>query len=194
MAGRSQQSSKPSSKQPAERSAKRALSKSALSKSAGPSLTPEQTHALERALLVDQQLCFSLYTASRAMGRVYAPLLRPLGLTYAQYLVMLVLWETDSLSVRAIGERLELDSGTLTPLLRKLEKQGLVTRERVEGDQRVVTIALTRTGRELKARALTIPPAIACASGFDVAQPHSMEELFALRETLRALADQLLDR
>src|SRR3954451_24599209 len=104
-------------------------------------------------LQLEDQLCFALYHASRALTRAYGPLLEPLGLTYPQYLVLLVLWERDGLAVKDIGERLKLDSGTLTPLLKRLEQQGLVARQRGEDDERVVRVHLTPAGRGLRTRA-----------------------------------------
>src|SRR3954454_4785619 len=108
-------------------------------------------------LLVDQQLCFALYNASRAVIRAYAPLLQPLGLTYPQYLVLLVLWERDGVAVKDLGARLALDSGTLTPLLKRLEERGYVARRRDTDDERVVRIHLTAAGRALRVRAKRIP-------------------------------------
>src|SRR5262245_57775875 len=105
------------------------------------------------ALLLEQQLCFALYNASRALIRAYGPLLEPLGLTYPQYLAMLILWEEKSASVKKLGERLALDSGTLTPLLKRLEQRGLVTRRRDTEDERVVRIELTPEGQKLRSKA-----------------------------------------
>jgi DNA-binding MarR family transcriptional regulator len=119
-------------------------------------------------LKLDAQLCFSLYAASRAMTAAYGPLLAPLGLTYPQYLVLLVLWEADDVSVKSVGDRLELDSGTLTPLLKKLEAQGLVLRTRDAGDARVVRVTLTAAGRALKKKAQGVPPQILCHTGLDL--------------------------
>lgn len=134
------------------------------------------------SLRLDDQLCFSLYAATRAMTALYAPLLAPLGLTYPQYLVMLVLWEADGVSVKRIGERLVLDSGTLTPLLKRLESQGLVSRRRSEADERVVEIHLSPDGKKLKQRAKTIPEKLGCQLGL------TLEELVTLRERLHTLA------
>ncbi|MBC8070070.1 MAG: MarR family transcriptional regulator, partial [Deltaproteobacteria bacterium] len=120
------------------------------------------------ALLLGHQLCFALYNASRSLIRAYGPLLEPLGLTYPQYLVMLVLWEQDSVSVKAIGERLALDSGTLTPLLKRMEQHGVIARRRDGEDERVVRIHLTAAGRKLRERAREVPLGIACSAGFDV--------------------------
>ncbi len=133
------------------------------------------------SLRLDDQLCFSLYAASRAVTAAYAPLLAPLGLTYPQYLVMLVLWETDGVSVKQIGERLALDSGTLTPLLKRLEAQGLVGRSRSEQDERVVEIRLTADGKKLKQRARSIPEKLGCNFGMPV------DDIIRLREQLRSL-------
>ena len=135
---------------------------------------------------LDSKLCFVLYAASRAMTAAYGPLLQPLGLTYPQYLGMVVLWEADGVSVKAVGERLQLDSGTLTPLLKKLEARGLVTRARDEKDARVVRVKLTRTGRALERKARSIPSALACQ--LDITLPavaRLREELTALTQTLR---------
>ncbi|SNT00393.1 DNA-binding transcriptional regulator, MarR family [Noviherbaspirillum humi] len=117
------------------------------------------------ALLLDNQFCFALYSASLALTKAYKPFLDRLGLTYPQYLVMLVLWEGDNLLVKAIGEKLHLDSGTLTPLLKRLEASGLIHRTRDDADERQVRITLTREGRALKKKAQDIPHGILCASG-----------------------------
>src|SRR6187200_10539 len=111
----------------------------------------------DQALALDNQLCFALYSASLAMTKLYKPLLDELGLTYPQYLAMLALWEQDGLMVSEIGDRLSLDSGTLTPLLKRLEAAGLVSRIRDVQDERRVHITLTAAGRKLKARAQKIP-------------------------------------
>jgi len=142
-------------------------------------------------LRLDEQLCFALYNASRALTRAYAPLLEPLGVTYPQYLVLLVLWERDGLPVHALGERLALDSGTLTPLLKRLETQGLVARRRGEDDERVVRIHLTSAGRALRGKARRIPTELACRAGFDLASERSVRELARLRDELTALARRI---
>jgi DNA-binding MarR family transcriptional regulator len=139
-------------------------------------------------LHIDEQLCFALYAASRAVTRAYAPLLEPLGLTYPQYLALLVLWERDGLPVKQLGERLALDSGTLTPLLKRLEHQGLVERRRGQVDERVVRIHLTTAGRALRGKARKIPAELACRAGYDVMSERSLRELARLREELVALA------
>jgi MarR family transcriptional regulator, organic hydroperoxide resistance regulator len=141
-------------------------------------------------LHLDEQLCFALYNASRALTRAYAPLLEPLGLTYPQYLVLLVLWERDGLPVKQLGERLALDSGTLTPLLKRLEQQGLIERRRGEDDERVVRIHLTPSGRGLRGKARKIPTELACRAGYALNES-SMRDLARLRDELSALARRL---
>jgi len=111
-------------------------------------------------LKLDNQLCFSIYAASRAITRAYRPLLEPLGLTYPQYLVLLILWERDSLSVNEIGQRLYLDSGTLTPLLKRMEQVGYIERHRDKTDERRVEIRLGPKGLELRQDALHIPESL----------------------------------
>ena len=108
-------------------------------------------------LKLDKQLCFPLYAASNLLAKVYRPLLEPLGLTYSQYLVMLVLWERDSVSVGDLGHCLYLDSGTLTPLLKRMENSGFINRRRDSNDERRVLISLTTKGSELKELAVNIP-------------------------------------
>ena len=135
---------------------------------------------------LDNQLCFALYSASLAMTRVYKPLLDELGLTYPQYLVMLVLWERDGLMVSELGERLYLDSGTLTPLLKRLEASGHITRIRAVEDERRVHITLTATGRALKLKAAKIPGCILSASQC------SIPELVALTSQVRTLRQHLI--
>ena len=136
-------------------------------------------------LKLDNQLCFALYSASLAMTKVYKPLLAALGLTYPQYLAMLVLWERDGLMVSELGEKLYLDSGTLTPLLKRLESSGFITRLRALDDERRVYITLTSTGRRLKARAAKIPACIVSASQCAV------PELAVLTRQLQTLRQRL---
>lgn len=136
-------------------------------------------------LSVDRQLCFALYSASLAMTKLYKPLLEPLCLTYPQYLVMLVLWEQDGVTVSQVGERLALDSGTLTPLLKRLESAGLVQRLRDTADERRVLLQLTAAGRALKVQAQRVPALIAQASGC------SIEELGQLKQQLSQLRTRL---
>ena len=145
------------------------------------------THPTADGLALDGQLCFALYAASLAMTKLYKPLLQPLGLTYPQYLVMLVLWEQDGVTVSAVGDRLALDSGTLTPLLKRLQAAGLVHRLRDSADERRVLLQLTPEGRALKARAQAVPQAIAAASGCTLA------DIRSLTDQLRALRGQLAD-
>ncbi len=116
---------------------------------------------------LDDQLCFSLYGALQAMTRAYKPRLDRMGLTYPQYLVMLVLWEGGEPTVKALGERLGLDSGTLTPLLKRMEKHGLLTRRRDRADERLVRLALTAEGRALAGSAMGVMTEIGCATGLD---------------------------
>ncbi len=141
------------------------------------------------SLALDRQLCFALYSASRAMTRAYGPLLEKLGLTYPQYLVMLVLWEKDGVSIKQLGERLELDSGTLTPLAKRLEADGLVERRRSESDERVVHLCLTSAGKALQRKAKDVPMKVACRAGMD--GPQGLARLEALRVELRALSEAL---
>ncbi|WP_372666964.1 MarR family winged helix-turn-helix transcriptional regulator [Amycolatopsis kentuckyensis] len=117
--------------------------------------------------LLDEQACFALYAASRAVTDTYRPLLGELGLTYPQYLVLLVLWESDARPVKEIGEALHLDYGTLSPLLKRLEVNGLVTRARLPEDERTVVVSLTEEGRSTRTRAAGVPSAIGCALGLD---------------------------
>jgi MarR family transcriptional regulator, organic hydroperoxide resistance regulator len=136
-------------------------------------------------LRLDHQVCFSLHAASRAFGSVYRDALKDLGLTYPQYLVMLVLWEHGAQPVKAIGERLRLDSGTLSPLLKRLETAGLVHRERSTEDERSVTIHLTPAGDELREAALPVPRRILASTGLTV------EELRTLRGLLGQVTSAL---
>jgi DNA-binding MarR family transcriptional regulator len=139
----------------------------------------------DEALLLDNQLCFALYSASLAMTRLYKPLLDELGLTYPQYLAMLVLWEQDGVMVSELGDRLSLDSGTLTPLLKRLEAAGLVARIRDVQDERRVHVTLTAAGRKLKARAARIPGCVLSATQC------SIPELISLTQQVQALRQRL---
>ena len=141
-------------------------------------------------LCLDQQLCFALYRASRAMTRAYGPLLDPLGITYPQYLTLLALWEEDGVSVKHLGERLTLDSATLTPLLKRLEQQDLVQRRRDNRDERVVRLYLTKKGKALQSKARGIPTALACKVG-NPADQVLVSKLGRLREVLTLLATEL---
>ncbi|MEU2507045.1 MarR family transcriptional regulator [Streptomyces sp. NPDC007863] len=139
----------------------------------------------EDFLRLDHQICFSLHAATRAFNGVYREALKELGLTYPQYLVMLVLWEHGELPVKGIGERLRLDSGTLSPLLKRLEAAGYVERRRSPEDERSVTVRATAAGAGLRERALGVPRRIAAATGLDLA------EIAELRDRLGALAARL---
>ncbi|MGH2340706.1 MarR family winged helix-turn-helix transcriptional regulator [Segnochrobactraceae bacterium EtOH-i3] len=131
-------------------------------------------------------LCFALYSANHAFGRLYRSLLEPLGLTYPQYLVLVVLWDKDDQKVSALGHRLFLESNTLTPLLKRLEAMGLVTRARDPGDERQVRIRLTDAGRALKAEAEAIPGCVLAAAGLDAEQARALTgAIQALRDTLK---------
>lgn len=141
--------------------------------------------ALDPLLHLDNQLCFAVYSTSLAMTRLYKPLLDQLGITYPQYLVMLALWERDGTTVSELGERLSLDSGTLTPLLKRLEASGFVTRLRDAADERRVRITLTPAGRKLRLRAVDVPACMLTASEC------SIDELVALTRQLQDLRDQL---
>ena len=136
-------------------------------------------------LRLDNQLCFAVYSTSLAMTRLYKPLLDTLGLTYPQYLVMLALWEEDGPMVSALGERLSLDSGTLTPLLKRLEANALVARVRDVADERRVHITLTAAGRKLKAKAAKVPGCLLAASEC------SIDELVQLTRQLQTLRDRV---
>ena len=142
--------------------------------------TPKTAHA---PLALDTQLCFALYSTNLALNKVYRKLLKPFDLTYPQYLVLLVLWENDAITVSEIGERLFLDSATLTPLLKRLESAGFVTRTRAAGDERQVIVALSDQGRALKAKAKVIPEGLFCATGCTIDELLSMKSNI---ETLRA--------
>jgi MarR family transcriptional regulator, organic hydroperoxide resistance regulator len=141
----------------------------------------------EQLLRLDNQICFAVYSAAHAFNRVYKPLLDRLGLTYPQYLAMLVLWERDGVPVKEIGERLYLDSGTLTPLLKRLEQAGLIKRTRSTEDERQVLIDLTAQGQALKDKARTLPLSILAASKCSVSELTSVrDEITALRDRLNA--------
>lgn len=142
----------------------------------------------DELLKLDNQLCFAVYSASLAMTRLYKPLLEKLSLTYPQYLVMLVLWEQDGVTVSELGERLFLDSGTLTPLLKRLEAQGQIARLRDVQDERRVRITLTAEGRALRDQAEAIPQCVLQSSQCSIA------ELTALTTELKQLRDRLSEQ
>lgn len=134
-----------------------------------------------KMLLLANQACFPLYALSRKITTHYQPLLERLDLTYPQYLVMLLLWEEPQLSVKELGQRLMLDSGTLTPLLKRLEEKGFVLRTRNDRDERVVDITLTGTGLKLKRKAASIPEELACSLGL------TGKELVRMREMVQGM-------
>jgi DNA-binding MarR family transcriptional regulator len=141
--------------------------------------------AADAPLRLDNQICFAIYSTAHTFNRVYKPLLDRLGLTYPQYLVMLVLWEKDGVPVKDIGERLLLDSGTLTPLLKRLEAAQLIKRTRSTQDERQVLIALTLQGHALREKARAVPPSILAASACSIAELSAMKsEIIALRDRL----------
>ena len=135
--------------------------------------------------ILDEQLCFALYSASRAMTGCYRPLLDAIGLTYSQYAVMLVLWEHDSVSFGLLGARLQLDTGTLSPLLKRLEGEGLLTRRRRVEDERTMQLTLTPAGRALRDRAAAVQSRVQRATGL------TPDELATLRDDLHVLAARL---
>ena len=146
---------------------------------------PSTSLSADELLKLDNQLCFAVYSASLAMTRLYKPLLEKLGLTYPQYLVLLVLWERDGLTVSELGERLSLDSGTLTPLLKRLAASGYVARVRDTADERRVHITLTAAGRKLKTRAANVPECLMAAAQC------SVPELVSLTQQIQALRDRI---
>ena len=137
----------------------------------------------EETLLLENQICFPLYGAANALVRAYRPFLDELNITYSQYLVMLVLWQYSSMTVKELGQKLRLDSGTLTPLLKRLEGKGLVLRKRGEHDERARVISLTTQGQSLKKQAINIPNDLACQTGFSAAKA----------QQLKLLCEQLLE-
>ena len=140
-----------------------------------------------KALALDNQLCFAFYSVSHAFSRAYRRFLDPLRLTYPQYVVLLVLWERDDLTVKEIGDRLFLDSGTLTPLLKRLESAGHIRRTRDTKDERQVRIHLTEGGRALRERAEEIPQQVGCVLGL------SFDEVRALTQEVAKLRRRLHD-
>ena len=144
--------------------------------------------AADLPLLLGNQLCFAVYSTAHAFNRAYKPLLDRLGLTYPQYLVMLVLWERDDVPVKDIGERLFLDSGTLTPLLKRLETAQLIKRTRSTEDERQVLIALTTQGQALREKARAVPQSILAASACSVSELSAVKkQIIALRDRLNAV-------
>jgi DNA-binding MarR family transcriptional regulator len=139
----------------------------------------------DEVLKLDNQLCFPLYASARLMMQAYRRHLEPMGLSYAQYLVLLVLWEKDGQTVSEIGERLLLDSGTLTPLLKRLERDGMLRRQRRSNDERAVENRLTAKGRRLKKKAAAVPLAMVCSLGLQ------LDEVAKMREMVRGLIEKL---
>ena len=147
--------------------------------------------AADQMLRLDNQICFAVYSAAHAFTRFYKPLLERLGLTYPQYLVMLALWERDGVPLKDIGERLFLDSGTLTPLLKRLEAAQLIKRTRGTEDERQVMIALTPQGHALKEKARAVPSSLLQASACSVAELSAMKnEIVALRDRLNEVVGE----
>ena len=144
-----------------------------------------ETERVTDPLLLDNQLCYALYAAAHRMTKSYRPLLERLGLTYPQYLVLLVLWERDGVTVSEIGKRLRLDSGTLTPVLKRLEGAGFLVRTRRRSDEREVEIALTQRGTDLRADALAVREGVMCQ--LELSEP----ELRAMRRDLSRLTERL---
>jgi len=138
-----------------------------------------------RIPVLDEQICFALYNASRAITARYRDLLDPLGLTYPQYLVLLVLWEQESITVSRLGERLHLDSGTLSPLLRRMETAGLISRNRLPLDERSVQVSLTERGSALRYYASNVNDVICAATGVE------LDDLQSLREQIALLAEHV---
>jgi MarR family transcriptional regulator, organic hydroperoxide resistance regulator len=145
----------------------------------------EKAGSLTDPLLLDNQLCYALYAAAHRMTKSYRPMLERIGLTYPQYLVLLVLWETDGVTVSEIGRRLRLDSGTLTPVLKRLESAGLLVRSRRQSDEREVEIGLTPRGQSLKAEAASVRQSVMCQ--LNLTEP----EVQAMRADLNHLIENL---
>ena len=142
---------------------------------------PDQITNADTALLLDSQLCFPLYACAREVIKRYRPFLDDIGLTYTQYIAMMVLWETPCISSRQLGRRLLLDSGTLTPVLKKLESMGYINRKRDEKDERNLILTLTEAGEALKERAALIPPQMSACIRMD---PQDALQLYTLLHRL----------
>lgn len=132
---------------------------------------------MEEQLKLDNQLCFSMYTASRLITRLYQPHLKKIDLTYLQYIVMLVMWEREKIVLKELGELLYLDSGTLSPLIKKLEKKDLVKKQRSEQDERVLEVEITKKGKKLKEKAKNIPFEIAEETGLTMEQYQNIKKM-----------------
>ncbi|GJD98031.1 MarR family winged helix-turn-helix transcriptional regulator [Methylobacterium iners] len=143
----------------------------------------------------EQHLCFSIYSAAHAFTAAYKPLLEPFGLTYPQYLVLLALWQKDGVSVKEIGARLHLDSGTLTPLLKRLQASGYVRRDRDPADERQLRVELTENGRRLRGQVAGVRQSLVCALGGVEAPIQSLrQQVDAVTEQLRAMPGKAVDR
>ncbi|RCW84379.1 MarR family winged helix-turn-helix transcriptional regulator [Phyllobacterium bourgognense] len=154
-------------------------------------MKPTSGNAPDSLLKLENFLCFAIYSTANAVTRAYQPRLAVLGLTYPQYLVMVVLWERENQTVKSIGEKLSLDSGTLTPLLKRLESAGLITRRRDTVDERQVLIGLTDEGRAARRRAEAIPIAIGKAFGCTLGEANDLRaELITVRDNLIASIDK----
>jgi DNA-binding MarR family transcriptional regulator len=138
-----------------------------------------------KSLQLENQICFPLYVIAKEITGLYRPFLDEIGITYPQYLVMMVLWENDGLSVNHIGEKLFLDSGTLTPLLKRLESKGIISRKRKKEDERVVEVFLTESGRQLQRKACEIPGKIQDKIGIET------EDLLHLKETVLKILNKI---
>lgn len=137
------------------------------------------------SLKLDNQLCFALYACAKEVTRIYKPFLDKFGITYTQYITLLALWEEDNITVKELGKKLHLDSGTLTPLLKKLENMEILKRIRDTEDERNVYVKLSEKGMKMKDEALEIPGKVFCSTGM------SMEEVLDLREKLKLLLNNL---
>ncbi|MGN9756737.1 MarR family winged helix-turn-helix transcriptional regulator [Streptomyces sp. SD31] len=154
-------------------------------------MTNDEGTAEEGSLLLDEQLCFALYAAQRAVTAAYRPLLDELGLTYPQYLVLLVLWERGETTVKELAGALRLDYGTVSPLLKRLQAAGLVRRERAASDERSVLVACTARGQELRERAARVPGALLAETGLGGPEVQRLrEELWQLAAKAAAAADR----
>lgn len=139
----------------------------------------------DELLKLDNQLCFTIYACSREVIRLYRPFLAELGITYTQYVALLVLWEKESLTLKELGEKLFLDSGTLTPLLKKMEAANLLVRQRSQNDERTICIRLTEQGKSLKNKAYEIPEKVFCSAQLDV------QEVMGLRDQLKKILNKI---
>jgi len=147
----------------------------------------------EDKLKLDNQLCFAVYVASKEIIKQYKPFLDPLGLTYTQYITLLALWEKSDISVKELGQRLFLDSGTLTPLLKKLEAMNLIERVRSSDDERLIIVSLTKKGLDLKKEVIDIPDKIICSTNLNIENATKLLDYFlAKKEVLMVVPDENL--